>query len=289
MTNNATASSQDLDKDQIERALNGVIIPPQPTILVELNTEQASENPDLIKIAELISADVGLSAAVLKTVNSALYGLSRPMNSIRQAVLSLGLRNISSLVTSFVLRQKIGSKACIPLDTFWESAKEIAEISLLLAKNLSLPYPEDSYTIGLFHDCGIALMAQEHADYNEVYSESEKGNKSKLLELENQHYQTNHTVISFYLCKSWKLTDTIAKVVRDHHNRDLIFEPGEENINRHQLMAILKMADNISHNLHVLNGVDHDWELIKDTALAQFELSETDYFDLTDEVIGHLD
>ena len=60
----------ELTDDQIKHILQGIKIPPQPQILVDLQMEQVMPDPDLRQIARLISQDVGLSGTMLKFVNS---------------------------------------------------------------------------------------------------------------------------------------------------------------------------------------------------------------------------
>jgi HD-like signal output (HDOD) protein len=54
--------SQELTAEQIQQALQGITIPPQPQIMVDLQFEQYMPDPDLETIAKLISQDPGLPA-----------------------------------------------------------------------------------------------------------------------------------------------------------------------------------------------------------------------------------
>ena len=60
----------ELTQEQINKILQGIRIPAQPQILVDLQMEQAMPDPDIRQIARLISQDVGLSGTMLKFVNS---------------------------------------------------------------------------------------------------------------------------------------------------------------------------------------------------------------------------
>ena len=63
--------------------LEGVIIPPKPQILIDL--QSASSNT--ARVIELIEKDPGISASVLKTINSPLFGVHTKITSIQKAVL----------------------------------------------------------------------------------------------------------------------------------------------------------------------------------------------------------
>ncbi len=53
--------AQPLSAEQINKALQGISVPPQPQIMVDLQMEQVMPHPDLQAIAKLISQDPGLS------------------------------------------------------------------------------------------------------------------------------------------------------------------------------------------------------------------------------------
>ncbi len=85
----------DLTQEQIQKVLQGIAIPPQPQIMVDLQMEQMSPDCSISAIADLIGQDIGLAGSILKTVNSPFYGLSNKITSINQAVNLLGVKSVS--------------------------------------------------------------------------------------------------------------------------------------------------------------------------------------------------
>ena len=92
----------EINKKILSDVSKGFSIPAKPDILQALQDELAGE-PELYRVADIIAADVATSAAVLKIINSPFYGLSRTISDIRQAVMFLGLENITNLVTGYLL------------------------------------------------------------------------------------------------------------------------------------------------------------------------------------------
>lgn len=90
---------------EAEKAVKDLGIPPCPAILGRIMRESAAVDPDFRKIGEWLSADVSLAAAMLKTVNSPFYGLQRKAETVHQALMFLGLRTVSLIVTRLMLRQ----------------------------------------------------------------------------------------------------------------------------------------------------------------------------------------
>src|SRR5262249_39116975 len=99
--------SQDLEtlSPEAEQIVKSIGIPPCPALLAKLVREMRNDDPDFAKLGELIGSDVSLAAVLLKTVNSPFYGLRAKATSIRQALVFVGLRNVTQLVTGLLLRQ----------------------------------------------------------------------------------------------------------------------------------------------------------------------------------------
>ena len=79
-------------------------IPAQPEALVKLSLLLAEEEVNLTAAASLIEADMALAAAVLKAVNSSLYGLRGRVQSVQQAITYLGMREIAAITFEIGLR-----------------------------------------------------------------------------------------------------------------------------------------------------------------------------------------
>lgn len=122
-----------ITEQEAQRLLAAIVIPPRPTVVTALMEEGAREDPDLKRVAALIAADVALAAAVLKTVNSPLYGLKRRIGDIDQALSLLGMDNLATLVAGLTLRAGLPVRG---LDRFWDSAARTALVSAFVAKQL---------------------------------------------------------------------------------------------------------------------------------------------------------
>jgi hypothetical protein len=85
------------------RALN-IDIPAQPESLVKLSMLLAEQEVNLQRISALIESDMALAAAVLKSVNSSLYGLSGRVQSVHQAITYLGTREVAAVTFEMGLR-----------------------------------------------------------------------------------------------------------------------------------------------------------------------------------------
>lgn len=79
-------------------------VPRPPRLLHHLLSPAFFDGASSAQLVELISAEPLIAARVLATVNSAAYGLSRPVTAIGQAVTHLGLNQVRSLCVQHIMR-----------------------------------------------------------------------------------------------------------------------------------------------------------------------------------------
>lgn len=273
-----------LSQDQINEILQGITIPPQPQILVDLQMEQMHPNPDLQRIADLISQDVSLAGTVLKIVNSPLFGLTNTISSIKQAVMLLGYDSLISLVNGISIKGELTDEAIVELNRFWDTAMDIAMVSTSVAKQIGFNKPEEAYCLGLFHNVGIPLMHQRFENYFDVVERSYSGESDRVIDAENEAFRTNHAVIGYYVARSWNLSKVISEAISDHHNiLSILRNTAEQGQEKTTLLCILKIAEHICGNHRYLakQEVDYEWEAIKDEVFAYTGLGQYDLENMT--------
>ena len=279
----------ELSSEQISLALQGISVPPQPQIMVDLQMEQYMPDPDLEVIAGLIAQDPGLSGALLKIVNSPYYGLSNKIASIRRAVTVLGSRTVINLINAQSIKGEMTDDTIVTLNRFWDTAQDVAMTSLTLAKRTGTQALDEAYALGLFHDCGIPLMLKRFPDYMRVleqgYANAVTG--SRVVDTENRHFNTNHAVVGYYTAKSWRLPVHLTEAIANHHNALAIFsDDSSRNSQLKNLLAILKMAEHIcaSHTVLGNQREDHEWDSIRHLVLDYIGLSDYDFDNLKESI-----
>jgi HD-like signal output (HDOD) protein len=276
-----TLMTIELSDEQIRSVLQGISVPPQPQIMVDLQMEQVMPDPDLRTIARLISQDPGLSGALLKTVNSPFFGLANRIASIQQAVNLLGCRSVINLINAQSIRGELSDAAIVTLNRFWDTAQDVAMTSLTLAKRIGHPAPDEAYTLGLFHNCGIPLMLTRFPNYMDVLEEAyaSASTETRLTDIENRVFSTNHAVVGYFVAKSWKLPAHLCEAIANHHNALALFDDEWSDAQIKTLLAILKMAEHICACHRVLGDQpdDHEWEAVAQQVLEYVGLSEYDF------------
>lgn len=279
----------ELSSEQISVALQGISVPPQPQIMVDLQMEQYMPDPDLEVIAGLIAQDPGLSGALMKIVNSPYYGLTNKIASIRRAVTLLGSRTVINLINAQSIKGEMSDDTIVTLNRFWDSAQDVAMTSMTLAKRTGTQAVDEAYTLGLFHDCGIPLMLKRFPDYMRVLEQgyADAGPDSRVVDIENRHFNTNHAVVGYYTAKSWRLPEHLTHAIANHHNALAIFSDDSSRQSQlKNLLATLKMAEHICASHKVLGNQrdDHEWNSISHLVLDYVGLSEYDFDNLKESI-----
>jgi len=270
----------DLDEEKMSAVISGFQVPVKPEILSQIQLLMDEEVPSIEDVSTLISSDVGLSAAILKIINSPFYGMNRRISEIKQAVMMLGLKTINGLVTALLLKASFKGDASISLERFWDDAQDVANAMTFIGNKIKNELPVDMlYTIGLFQNCGIPLLALKYADYKEVLVEANRQGVNST-KLEEARYRTNHAVIGYYVANSWHLPKDICLLILQHHEPDFFTHVTDPNT---QLsFAALKAAENLVEKVKRYNS-SPDWADVGDAALDILGISPQDYNDLEDD------
>jgi HD-like signal output (HDOD) protein len=274
-----THAPPELTETQLAALLKGISIPPQPQVLVDLQLEQLDPHCSIARLAQIISQDVGLAGAVLKTVNSPFFGLTNKISSVQQAVNLLGVSSVISLVNAHSIRGALSDEQIVALGKFWDTAIDIAQVATHVAKQIGIDSPEEAYTLGLFHNCGIPLLMMRHANYQAVMEQAYSDAHTLINDTENALLQTNHCVVGYYVAKSWKLPLHICLAIHHHHQADIqLANPAADNREKN-LLAVLKIAEHLcgNHKIFGNQSEDYEWQRLQEQILIYVGLSQYDF------------
>ena len=229
------------EQSQAQAILKSIVIPSCPAILMDLRREIDSDGADMQKIGRLVGADVALSVAVLRTVNSPLYGLSRSVDSIGQAVALIGMKQMSALVTSILIRQSLQFKG-VNLVRFWDVSTKRSFAMSKLAKGLGSVTADTAQSFGLFCDIGIPLLMQRFPTYGETLKLANDAKEQAFPEVEFDRHGVDHTQIGSMMARAWGLGDTLCGAIRRHHDYAVFYDPDESDVVR-RLIAMCVVAE----------------------------------------------
>ena len=271
---------------ELEQAVLNLGIPPCPKILMAISAEARKDEPNLQKIEKLICVDVGLSAALIKTVNSPFYGLRTKVHTVMQAIHMLGLSHLSLMVTGMVLRNALKDMSRVDMSRYWDASSKVAIISSYIAGKL--PYiayehvrrqvdKDEVYTYGLFQDCGIPVMLGYHPEYKKILGIANQASDRKFTDIEDVKYVHNHTMIGYMLAKSWGLPESMVQAIRYHHEHAaLAQDSGFLSVESRDFIALALLSERA---IQIISGLNQtcEWEKGGYWVMQHFGLSETDF------------
>ncbi|MBK6582577.1 MAG: HDOD domain-containing protein [Gammaproteobacteria bacterium] len=257
----ATSTAKQDIGNMLEEAVRDIGIPPRPAVLERINTEMRRPEPDSGRLAGIISADVSLSAGLMKIRQLAVFRIARACAHGPAGLLALGLDTASRAATGPGAAQHL-SADCLA-GALWDASARIAQISGWMCSRIGLEEsvtPGDAYTFGLFRDCGIALMMRRFRDYGDTLRLANDNNERCFTAIELEHHPSNHAVVGCLLARTWWLPEQSCLAIRHHHDIPAIAAgavalPRESAI----LIAIAQFAERA---LQLESGLSHtcEWE-----------------------------
>lgn len=280
-----TTSFETLEREA-ELIVKGLDIPPCPAILARFNQEFHSSSPDSRRLAALIGTDIGLSAIMMKTVNSPFYGLANKAKSVEQALAILGLRACANLIGGLLLRHAFPSDNNSNLEQFWERSMRIAGLAGAIAARLKGLECDQAHTYVLFRDCGMLVMLRKFPQYAEMMALGSVTPGAQLCRVEDTRFKFNHARVSFALVRSWSLPDPLCKAILYHHEFAQLDRKSDElsDANR-KLVAFGLLAEQIA-SLHLNMGLCPDWIIGEHFVLETLHITPEEIIELSQDVLA---
>jgi HD-like signal output (HDOD) protein len=189
-------------------------IPTQPHALAQLTPLLAQEEVALPAVSALIETDMALAAAVLRAVNSSLYGLRGRVQTVHQALTYLGLREVAAITF------EIGLRAVFPpaheLEPLWRRAVRRGLIMGRMAQRLGLADTWAAHSAGLFEECGKAVLFRHACAPYRAMLQAAGTDDVALAKLERDRFGVSHAALGAALCESWGLAGPAVASVRYH-------------------------------------------------------------------------
>lgn len=274
---------------EAERVVKTIGLPPCPAVLTKLVREARSDDPDFGRLGQLVGSDVSLSAALLKTVNSPFYGLSTKANSIHQALLVMGLRNVTQLITGLLLRQAFAVGTDPRMEDFWQYSSSVARVCACLARYVRGVDRDVAYTFALFRDCGVPAMMSGFTDYEPGYARKNSTGGRLITEAEEEDFGIHHAYMGYHLAKEWLLPDAIFHAVLWHHDYPALeAERAEVPVSSAKLIALALAAER-AYWQHAMGTSCAEWDSHGEYALARLDMEQADLDDLMPELAGALE
>lgn len=189
-----------------------------PDAALRLNALLVDPDASTRDIAEVVSVDAGLSARVLRAVNSAYFGLRTRVDTISKAVSMIGTSELHSLVltTSAAQAFKNISYKLMDMETFWQHSVRAALAARGLAETSLKRHRERVFLSALMHDIGkLVLYHQVPGVSARILEAVAQGRPQE--EVESSLLGFSHADVGAVLLERWNLPASLTVPVRYHH------------------------------------------------------------------------
>lgn len=190
-----------------------------PEVCIRINEMVDDERCSAGEIGDVIIQDTALSGRLLKIVNSAYFGLPGKVETISRAVTLIGTRELRDMA--------LATAACdlftgipaelINMDSFWHASLTCGVVARALGKECSVLHPERLFVMGVLHDIGRLVILQQLPEESRDVILITKGRDELLPLAENEILGFNHSEVGEQLAHSWSLPESMATVIRWHH------------------------------------------------------------------------
>lgn len=232
-------SVSDLTGDEDEESKSSISAPPPEEKIIpapELveRSAQLASFPDIyyqiVKVlndtkssashlAEVVGNDPGLSATLLKMVNSAFYGLPSKVGSITRAIALIGGNELSTLAMGIsVIRYfKDIPPEMFDMKQFWVHSVATGVLARVLAHRKVNLSEEELFIGGLLHDIGRLIVFKEFPLTAAFAIRQSRERRVPLFRMERELFKYDHTTVAGLLLEKWNFPKPLTQMVKYHH------------------------------------------------------------------------
>lgn len=210
-----------LDHDKLAKMVER--IPPFPQSVNRILEITASVDCPPKEIVAVIEHDPILTMKLLKLVNSAYFGLSKEVTSIKQTVVYVGINTIKNVAISLATLAALPKTTCKGLDAqqIWRHSLQVGVIARLVARHKKIPSNQlaSYFVAGLLHDIGKLVLAEFLAeDYAGLLMEAVD---RPLYQRERQRFGVDHAEVGGLIAAKWQFPADLVEAICQHHSEEL--------------------------------------------------------------------
>lgn len=196
---------------------------PQSALAVMEVAKNAQNGP--AEYAAPIEADPGLTAQVLKFVNSSYFGFGREVRSVKHAVGLVGGRTIKNFVLWTAVFNVMPNPKSGPFDlkSLRQDSLRRGLLARALGKRLTPKDSEELFAAALLQDMGIPILAKVLPREYGALMEARKQRGFALSRLERAAFGWDHAEAAACLADNWNLPPQLGELIRRHTSIDAVF------------------------------------------------------------------
>lgn len=214
-----------MDMDRIMARIEA--FPGFPATVTRLMTLLDNPDADLDEIEALLRYDAGLTANILRLANAAYFGFANQVGSVRQAVVMLGARRLTHLVTTSCVNALMDGPVPgyeLPPGELWRHSIAVSVTAEELAGMVGHAPADEVFTAGLLHDVGKLVLGEFLAEGLERV-DAETDPSTPFEAVERRVLGADHAEVGARILRHWAFPEPLVRAVRYHHEPEAADPP----------------------------------------------------------------
>lgn len=238
------------------------------------------------ELIETMQADPALTGRILKLATSAAVSTGRPVASLSDAAMRLGLRTVSSVALGFTLvsGNRGGNCTRFDYDRYWSLSLARGIAASKLSRELGRSDPAEAFTCGLMASVGeLALACTHPSEYASILERVETDPSANLKQLEGEAFRINHSEVAAALMADWGLPSYFQDVAMYMEDAT-----GQESLEGEAIALNQLLVDGSIIARYCMAGRQAEPDLLEQLALLRRRLdaSDIELSELCDEVVA---
>ncbi len=251
-----------------------------PSVLVHVWDLSTREDTSARDLGHAMSADPGLTGAILRLANSAYFGFPRKVSTVTQAIVVLGFETVKSLAMGASVFRAIrpGPGLGIDPNEFFRHCLMTGLGARMVMERSAPRIAGSAFSAGIVHDLGKLVIgeflpefATDAQNHREDLGEEDTSPEATELDILGM----DHAQIGAWFAGRWSFPEDLTAAIRWHH------QPEQANAYR-EYVAAVHLGDVIAHRTGAGGSGRPSLPLPSPAAWAILGLDESVLEDLTE-------
>ena len=212
---------------QLSALLEMPFAPPSvPRVVALLLSELDRDEPDLMRITQMVATDPSLTARLLQVANAGFFQLSGRIHSVSEALAVVSLRHVRAMATGAAGSTSVTALAGLELPVYWRFCQDVAKVARSLAGAIR-QHQHAAYTAGMLHLIGELALRQAMPTVLGTIDQDVMPLDVRRARAERKALGYSFAQVGAAMARRWLLPDAIADALDQQETpfQDGAYEP----------------------------------------------------------------
>ena len=215
-------NSKDIMRMNIERVVKNLNAIAVPRHIHQAIRQVTTQNGSILDISRIIESDAILTVRVLRSINSAAYGLPRKIANINEAVALMGFRQLCELcsdITVLTPQQEEEIRHGFNRIALWQHSLGTAVAAKLIVEQLTGRSDPTMYIAGLLSNIGRVILDTFFQEQFQAALKLAFDENLSLRHAERRVFGVSSETVAYWAACGWELSEPLADTLNDHYGK----------------------------------------------------------------------